>query len=459
MNFRMVSRGIHWQAPTIITSAFISGLVFGIGHHVFYNYLDGKPVNNRLFDQQTNLAVGQTFAFLVRAALVIAVGASYWQVFWGTVLHDTLAVSQIDALAGMLGSALCLFNLKALARHPALVGLALLSWVVPLASILPPATLSVTSTTREGHAYPHVPVPHFVDTAMAVSTSLFGTPSPEGTAVAGTAYRKPSRQLSRLVTSTAFRGAVPDHQTTHPNSTYALTFPGPALNCQSTSSDLLQQFKTIMNCSFPSNSSSTKLRARCDNSITYIAWVPGTILHGDMIEYLIPFRNNTMVNGTLPLVPLNFMDTYHDPQYIGGMTGGAATVYIATRSQRMPYAPQNWDLLTCSMYNASYVVNVTSGSNSRGVLSKPDVRTLNRIPFHKYPKTNDLTTPLPTNSSVTLSYLAFMESLNRLLIGTIFGSPHARVGDTCYWEEKLLTAQNESLTQTLLPFTNELLPS
>lgn len=365
----------------------------------------------------------------------------------------------------MLGSALDLFNFKALRRHPALLALALLPWMVPLASILPPATLSVAITTREERAYSHVPVPQFVGTEMAKWLDTVSPPgltaegTLEGPAEVSSQYQKPSRQLLRLVTSTAFRGAVPDHQTPHPNSTYVLSFPGPALSCQSISPDLLQQLSVVTNCSFPSNSSNTKSKAECENAVTYLSWVPGESLNDDGGEYLIPFTEDEMVDGVLPLEPLTGSHTgYHDPRYNDGITGGAATVNIATRSQKLPYNPENWDLLNCSMYNASYVVKVTSDSNSQGILSKPDIRTLNRIPLGIYTSLRPVNTPPPMNQLATLSYLAVMESLNRLLIGTIVGDPGARVRDTWYWDEESLNVQNQGLTQTLIPFTKELLP-
>lgn len=282
-------RKTHWQAPTVIVLAFIAGLTFAIGHHVFYDHLDGKSVNNRLFDQQINLAVGQALVFLVRAALIISVGASYWQVFWGTVLHHTLALSQIDVLAGMLGSALDLLNLRASATRPKLLALALLSWMVPLASILPPATLSIHSTTRSELVYLHVPVPQFDGTSMAIL--------------------------------------------------------------------------------------SWGARGSGDSSET---------------EYVIPFEENSIVNGALPL---------EDRSSLGGVTGGAASVYLAMRSQRLPYDFDNWDLLNCSLYNASYSVNITSDSNSQGALSKPDVRILNSVPFGTYAPVRTISLPLPANES------------------------------------------------------------
>jgi hypothetical protein len=51
-----------------------------------------------------------------------------------------------------------------------------------------------------------------------------------------------------------------------------------------------------------------------------------------------------------------------------------------------------------------------------------------------------------------------MESFNRLIVGTIFGTKYSRVRNTSYYIEESLTVQNEAYKQTLLPFATELLP-
>jgi hypothetical protein len=51
--------------------------------------------------------------------------------------------------------------------NPGLAVLALLAWVVPFASLLPPATLSVISAATTNNTYARVPVPYFADVNMA----------------------------------------------------------------------------------------------------------------------------------------------------------------------------------------------------------------------------------------------------------------------------------------------------
>lgn len=82
-----------------------------------------------------------------------------------------------------------------------------------------------------------------------------------------TLYTKPTRQLARLVTSSAYGGAVPDHQAQHPNSTYHLSFQGPAVRCQPVDQDLQRQlpqsFNNGMNCTFVANNSDGSPKTKC----------------------------------------------------------------------------------------------------------------------------------------------------------------------------------------------------
>lgn len=450
---------VHWQAPTVIVLAFTAGLAFAVGHHVLYQRLDGQPVDHHLFNQQTNLAAGQAFAFLVRACLVVAVGFSYWQVFWGTVLRSTFAMSQVDVLAGLLSSVLDVLNLRMLVSRPVLVLLASVAWLIPLASILPPATLSVQLNTTELFANTSGMSPRFEYSLMASTYDQMNAPGilvfddgsteTSGSAEVFTHYNRPSKQLSRLVTSTAFRGAIPMFRTAHPNSTYALSFVAPAIECQGISEDLLQGFDNITNCSLIARDSEILPESECDPFLTYIAWIAGA-------DVLVPFESNSMVNGSLPLEPA--VSTFFDSRYIGGYHDGPASILVATRSQRQPYAVSNWELLNCSMHNASYSVKVTSDRDNQGVLSDVRSHKLNGMQFSGVTRSRDLGTQPSVVDSADLSYTALMECMNRLLVGTIFGSPTSRVENTSYYEEKKLATQNEGLTQTLLPFTKELLP-
>lgn len=70
----------------------VAGVVFALGHHVFYDRLDGEEIsagdytmekyNSGITKQQTNTEIGTGLAFAVRTCFVLAVGTAYVQLFW-----------------------------------------------------------------------------------------------------------------------------------------------------------------------------------------------------------------------------------------------------------------------------------------------------------------------------------------------------------------------------------------
>ena len=143
-----------------------------------------------------------------------------------------------------------------------------------------------------------------------------------------------------------------------------------------------------------------------------------------MPEYgaLVPFENKNLSSQLLPLdSDLSDLDPTGEPNanYIGGSTDGPATLFVATRSQTPPYT--DWNVLNCSMYNATYVVNISSDSNSRSLPRVSEVRMENSFAYSaQAPRYVD--EEISASSLSRFSYLGVMECLNRLLVGTIVGS-------------------------------------
>jgi hypothetical protein len=119
--------------------ALFAGIALALGHHLFYQRLDGALVPAGSYDlavrtvsrQQFNTGVGTAFAFLVKAALTIAVSIAYVQVFWRAAQvadkHPTLAeLDTLSTLSNLLG----LFTTRAWYRKPLLLFLALTYWYV-----------------------------------------------------------------------------------------------------------------------------------------------------------------------------------------------------------------------------------------------------------------------------------------------------------------------------------------
>jgi hypothetical protein len=446
--------GMHWQAPTTIILAYTASLAFAIGHHVFYKSLDQLSVDETLFDQQINIAIGTAFAFLFRANLVLATCTAYWQVFWATALRNTLTISSMDALAGVLGSLLDFASIRTFFRNPGLAVLALLAWIVPFASLLPPATLSVLPAATTNNTYIPVPVPYFADVSMAAFTyslvagdKFSGLPGGlESTMVDW--YTKPTQQLSRLAATTAFRGAIPDHQTLHPNSTYELQFDAPALQCQPSSVDIMWDFNRAAGCNFTQTHASPG--KPCKQLVPYVSWVPDRLS-------LVPFGNGTVSSGLLPLdavLDTPSIGTKYSESYLGYYEDGPSSLFVATRSDSRPHDP-SWNVLNCSLFNASYTVHESSDSNSRSQSRLSEVRLLNSVPFHKQ-ASHAMSKPRSTLDSIIFSYIALMDSFNRLLVGSMVTTRTGPTALTHYWNGPDIKSQNPNVMNTLLAFSNEL---
>ena len=131
---------IHWQAPATVVASLIAGTLFAIGHHLFYQGLDGRVAPNDIHyilgsdvsDQQLNIAGGTALSFLVKACLFAALNAAYAQLFWRVMLHRTpeVTLERLDATFSALTNAHHMFKAKVWWRYPVLFTVALIAWYV-----------------------------------------------------------------------------------------------------------------------------------------------------------------------------------------------------------------------------------------------------------------------------------------------------------------------------------------
>ena len=266
-------QNIHWKTPIVIIVAFFSALALALGHHAFYQHLDGKypEAVMTLFPQHINIAIGTGFALLFRSSLVVAVGSVYWQAFWATMLQagSSIRISDLDSLAGMLGSLLEFSNLHVLKRNPGLVLLALLYWLLPLTALFPPGTLSVVRINQVVHSTQLAPALNLSSEALfQKGITPGGNPMVLG----------PGPLLLRLATSTALQSYVPQTSAIATQSSYVSQFLGPAMQCRSISTKRLQAFREYMKNDCRgyewTREASNYTLCGLDNAFffTYIAW-------------------------------------------------------------------------------------------------------------------------------------------------------------------------------------------
>jgi hypothetical protein len=112
------------------------------GQHFYYNYLNGRSVNDVPVSQGWIIRGGTAFAFLFKTCLVMAVGVSFCQSFWYRIRRTTLEVGTLDAIFVLLQSPLSFLVGDLWVKAKLLLLIAVIAWLVPISAILSPGALT-----------------------------------------------------------------------------------------------------------------------------------------------------------------------------------------------------------------------------------------------------------------------------------------------------------------------------
>jgi hypothetical protein len=328
-------------------SSFIIGALFILGHHLFYQSLHHQTTDNALLQQQFNTGIGTAFAFIVKMFLVIAVGTGYWQIFWLQVKKRPVSVGRLDVLNDLLENAWQFLSLKTLGRFPLLGLIAAITWLLPLAAIVPPAALTIelSPAPKETILQRNMPVLNFNNDQYAQieqggsgagSTKLFGGPR---------------YLVNRLSTATAASGGLLQFDSPGANSSYAVNFHAPALQCDDVPDNQRDVFtkniSAIMGCDITGRW--RKDDDYCFIQPLYMAWAPNE-------------TNTVAFSGA--------NGTNQDPPWQANTIGpdqssDPAQFYIASQPTLENSAP--WSFVGCKLYNATYELNVNFTNGNQDV--------------------------------------------------------------------------------------------
>ncbi|RHZ70637.1 hypothetical protein CDV55_105263 [Aspergillus turcosus] len=414
----------------------LSALVFGIGsaigHHLFYNSLDGKPTPNTthqigglsysVSSQQINIAAGTVFAFLVKFLLGSAVSTTLEQLTWKAIEARTTLIATVDDLLSLSTSVLTLINPKLWGTYPILTLLGAILWLLPVASVVTPATLTVHQRQTANSSPKRVPQVDF--------TSL-NFPNLAWQDTPGFRYEGPANSVMKVVEATASGGEILSISAPASNSSWRLSFPGPSLSCISVSDPLrtaiIERVENVTSC---------------DQVYGFISWAPDPTMneYGEMVlEMVLPFiksGNNsyraqtTTLGATYWQGPLTlFMAAFpgmlrrsYDPLNCSqSLANGTELVQNATE------LVQNATVIQCSLQNSSYTVDF-SYINGLQTVNISHTPFLNDVPYidtvygtHLSGWGSPETDPNVYNTTIiaNLAYQAIMDAFAKLMVGSI----------------------------------------
>ncbi|KAF7193881.1 hypothetical protein HII31_04771 [Pseudocercospora fuligena] len=481
---------IHWLAPVTILSSLIGGIVLALSHHLFNSSLKGtlvdaepyKLVSYEVSQQQINTAVGTALAFLSRSCLVVAVSTAYTQAFWWTITRDGTSprLSTVDVLYSVLSNIWSLFRPKTWWRHPLLLLTALVTWLIPIAAIITPATLSVAvaAVTPPPSEFRTVPMADFESLkffAPGQSNTFTGLAS-----VDTVFYNGPTYMVERIAHSVATGGTILPISPSSPNASWSLDFNGPALRCSNVNATLQALMQTNILNAYRGNS--------CQQPYNYLAWTAangsptpseGIASNEDPFgNHAVPFSATTpfaMNQGTLG--PLLYDAVGAKGNATTNGTANAtqvATIYLAA-IPKFKYrelgscdanpnitAEQvndefgryfvNSTILECQLWNTSYHTNFTyvDGQQSIDITTSErgedsSVDTLAGFYMNgDYPKCAGLNVDyegcnVDRYTLQRLSFQAILDAFGRVFVGTVLDGQQSKYGGTYTTDTKVMS--------------------
>ena len=152
---------LHWRTPRLLLASFLAGLAATFGQHFLYSFLHHKAEDRE--NTKTSLVLcGRALAYLAKVAFAQCIIMCYDQRIWRTFRNRALSVRSIDQLFSGIEDVSLLVNWEAVSNAPLVAGMALVVWLLPLATVIAsPSALSFEWRPEVGQAFVSVPTLNF----------------------------------------------------------------------------------------------------------------------------------------------------------------------------------------------------------------------------------------------------------------------------------------------------------
>ncbi|KAL0639037.1 hypothetical protein Q9L58_001919 [Maublancomyces gigas] len=235
-----VTRGIYRPTPVLIILLLLLGTAAAIGHHLFYSALHNTTVGNET-RQRWTLWIGSGLSFLTKVCLTAAIAISRTQWLWLTLWKKWLTLTGIDAIFGVTTNPWHFINPVMLTRAKAVTIMATAMWMIPIAAILTPGTISVGTFPRNQTVPCSVRSLRFPFDSNSTANILAGSDIAKDIPIEVVTrwsddpfllhmVPRVSNEVMRLLRLSSFTGFVARPADLPPVGS-PITFTGPAINC------------------------------------------------------------------------------------------------------------------------------------------------------------------------------------------------------------------------------------
>jgi hypothetical protein len=127
---------VHWRVPALIGFSFFMGIVFALFQHFLYRWLHHKPDLEDEDQKFRWVLYGRALAYCAKVAFGGCVVLVFRQRIWRTFRDRSWSVLSIDQFFGATEDPSIFGNWEAISSAPIVVGIALIIWLIPLATII-----------------------------------------------------------------------------------------------------------------------------------------------------------------------------------------------------------------------------------------------------------------------------------------------------------------------------------
>lgn len=230
------------------------GALFATAHFLYYHFTSGHAVLATHLSQEWTIRIGTAFALLTKTCWTVAILVAHAQQVWRTVEQPgkRLDAATVDALFAVASDFTKFRHMSMMRRARIATTMALIVWCLPLSAVITPATLTVVPAASVGWSV-SADVP-MVDFTNATKFAELATCTPDvcgvqaiGDSNFAVQFRYPNAQTVVQTTATLSGGRIQQMAPAYLNSTYSISFFGPAILCTKADSATVEEIDRIDN--------------------------------------------------------------------------------------------------------------------------------------------------------------------------------------------------------------------
>ncbi|PSN67106.1 hypothetical protein BS50DRAFT_676739 [Corynespora cassiicola Philippines] len=219
---------IGWHQPAIMTFFLGLGVMTAVAHHLYFFSLHHRKVYTGMW-QQWPIRFGSGLSFLTISLFNMAIGSAYSQYMWKKIRNKHFSLSDVDGLFSLTTNATGLFQGGIIRGAHTVAIIAFIGWLLPIATVIPPATLTVSNMIVP--FVTQLSVPTLQTNVNYWTQNMQEKHHHDQDGSNWTPLWEPTSYVRQAIAQAAMENIIRGFLPMSLNMSYTIMFPGPSLQC------------------------------------------------------------------------------------------------------------------------------------------------------------------------------------------------------------------------------------